>query len=331
MYISEASFSIRSPEGNSSMEWLSLFGQSSGNTGTDAYIIQDYIESSSLIIDLDKELDLRNHYINPDADFLSRLNIGSTQEYFVKYINSRVSVDFDRVSGILTLKVRAFSPEFSQKICRAILRKSEKLVNQMRERAIEDSLSLSQKEVLVAEKRLSDVRLRLRAFRQDNNLLDPLTQAGSLQGVVGELEGAAAKAKAELAEILSYMREDSSRVVSLKARIAAIEQQARLERLRLAGKGRDAVSSLAAEYETLTIEHEFAQQQFVSALGSLEAARIHAEGQSRYIVAFVQPTLPEEAMWPKRLYSIAIGIVTVLIFYGLGSLVVAAVREHAGV
>jgi len=64
---------------------------------------------------------------------------------------------------------------------------------------------------------------------------------------------------------------------------------------------------------------------------SLEAARIRAEGQSRYLVAFIKPTLPEESMWPRRSYSIGVSLAAILLFYGLGSLIVAAVREHAGV
>lgn len=331
MYISEARFSLRSPEGSNSVEWLALFGQSSGSTGADAQVVQSYIESSAMLSELNRELDLKSHYQWSKADFLSRLKNDPTVEEFNKYFQKQVSVHFEQLSGILTLRVRGFTPEFAQAVCRAILQKSEILVNQLRERAVEDSLVLTRKEVTLAEQRLAGARQDLRRFRQQHNLLDPIAQAGSVQGLVAELEGAAAKVRAELAEARSYMQEDSSRVISLKARIQALEEQIRLERVRLTGEDQATVSSLAAEYEQLSLEHEFAQKQLLSAMSSLEAARIRAESQSRYLVAFVSPTLPEEALWPRRLYSVGVGFAVILLVYGLGSLIVAAVREHAGV
>lgn len=331
MYISETRFSLRSPEGGGSVEWLALFGQSGGSTGADAQIVQSYIDSPALLAELDQELSLKQHYRFPQADIFSRLKDEPTLEEFSQYFQKQLSVHYEQMSGILTLKVRGFTPAFAQQVCQAVLQKSEALVNRLRERAVEDSLVLTRKEVTLAEQRLTDARQSLRQFRQQHNLLDPLAQAGAVQGLVSELEGAAAKVRAELTEARSYMQEDSARIVSLKAKNQALEEQARLEKIRLTGVDKTTVSSLAAEYESLSLEHEFAQKQLLSAMSSLEAARIRAESQNRYLVAFVSPTLPEEALWPRRFYSISVSFAVILLVYGLGSLIAAAVREHAGV
>lgn len=331
MYISEAEFSIRSPEGNGSVEWLAIFGQSAGGTTADAYVVQNYIQSNAMLALLDQEWDVKTHYQNPEADFFSRLKKNPTQEEFTRYFLKQVKVHYDQVAGIFSLQIRAFTPQVAQQLCRSILEKSEGLVNRLRDRAIEDSLALSRDEVARAEQRLVLSRNQLRQFREANNLLDPASEAGAVQGLVAELEGNAAKVRAELAEARSYMQEDSARVVSLKARIQALDDQVRAEKIRLTGKDQAAVSALAAEYEQLTVEHEFAQKQLISAMSSLEAARIRAEGQSRYLVPFVDPTLPEEALWPRRIYAMGIGFSGILLIFGLGSLIVAAIREHAGV
>ena len=331
MYISETSFSLRSSEGGGSTELLAIFGQATGSTGADAYVVQKYIESPELLQKLEEELKLKEHYQNPTADFLSRLDSEPSREQFLDYFTKRISVNYDMASGILTLKVSAFTPEFAQQLCHAILDRSEKLVNQMRERSVEDALSLSRIEVSRAEERLAAARIKMRQFRDKHNLLDPVVEAGSVQGLVAEFEGAAAKVRAELAEARTYMQEDSTKIVALKARIDAIEQQIAAEKKRLTGNEQGAMNSLAAEYEQLKIEHEFAQKQLLSAMTSMEAARIRAESQSRYLVDFVQPTLPEESLAPRRGYSILIGFVLIVLVYALGSLVVAAVREHAGV
>jgi capsular polysaccharide transport system permease protein len=330
MYISEARFSLRSPEGSSSAEWLTLFGQASGSTGADAYVVQDYIESPKLLEALDGELSLKKHYQNPEADFLSRLEEDPTQEEFNDYFLKQLKIHYNQASGILKLQVQAFSPHFAQDVCALILKKSEALVNSLTERAVEDSLTLARSEVNRAEKRLASARQELKIFRQKHNLLDPLTEAGAVQGLVAELEGAVAKVRAELAEARSYMREDSARIISLKARIQALAGQIEAEKIRLTGKDQATVSSLSTKYEQLATEHEFAQKQYLSAMSSLETARIHAQRQSRYLVAFVQPTLPDEALWPRRGYAIGISVAAIFLVYGLGSLIIAAIREHAG-
>ena len=331
MYVSETRFSLRSQEGGGSVELLALFGQSTSGAGADAHVVQQFIESPKLLEALDQELQLKEHYQNLDADIFSRLKKEPTREEFLDYFLKQVSVHYEQVSGILKLQVRAFSPEVAQAICQSVLGKSETLVNHLSERAIEDSLSLSRDEVARSEQRLSAARRQIRQFRQDHHLLDPVIEAGAVQGLVAELEGSAAKVRVELAEARSYMQEDSAKVVSFKARIHALEEQIQVEKIRLTGKDRATVSSLAAEFEQLTLEHEFAQKQFFSAMTSLEAARIHAESQSRYLVAFIEPILPEEALWPRRIYSIGVSFSVILLFFGLGSLIVAAIREHAGV
>jgi capsular polysaccharide transport system permease protein len=78
------------------------------------------------------------------------------------------------------------------------------------------------------------------------------------------------------------------------------------------------------------VEREFAEKHYVSALSSLEMARIRAEGKSRYLVAFAPPTLPEESLWPRRFLSTGVAFAATALIFGIASLVIAAIREHAG-
>ena len=55
-----------------------------------------------------------------------------------------------------------------------------------------------------------------------------------------------------------------------------------------------------------------------------------ADAQSLYIEAFERPTLPDESLYPRPIYFNIIFMVTALLLLGLVSLIIAAVREHAG-
>ncbi len=68
---------------------------------------------------------------------------------------------------------------------------------------------------------------------------------------------------------------------------------------------------------------------WVSRLAELETARVDALQKQLYLERLVQPNLPDKAMEPRRLRStIALFIMSVVI-WGVASVLVASVREHA--
>jgi capsular polysaccharide transport system permease protein len=128
------------------------------------------------------------------------------------------------------------------------------------------------------------------------------------------------------------MRANAPGVVSLENRIAALQRQIATERAKLAGDPAqaDVMSGLVADYERLMVEREFAEKAYISALGSLEAARAEGLRKQRYLAAFVQPHLPEDAVRPRRLIAILTVFFGSLIAWAIGALGVAAVKDHAG-
>ncbi|MBN2427400.1 MAG: capsule biosynthesis protein [Deltaproteobacteria bacterium] len=331
MYVSEAQFLIRNSEGGGSSEILSFLGTTGGGSViSDGYVVREYIVSMNLLQILDQKLNLKEHFQSSGADFFSRLKADATSEDFLDYYRSLVNVSFDSTGGILTLKVRAFSPEMAQKLGQAILAESEKLVNRLRERALQDSLALARQELKNSEDRVTAAREALKKFRRKSDLLNPEATAGAMLSLIAELEGEAAKTRAELAEARAYLREDSAKIVALKARIKALEGQIKSEKKRLTGSDSRVLNELVSDYERLTVEREFGEKLYISALSSMEMARVRAESKSRYLVAFSEPSLPEESLYPKRFLSIGVIFTGASLLFGIVSLVIAAIREHAG-
>lgn len=90
------------------------------------------------------------------------------------------------------------------------------------------------------------------------------------------------------------------------------------------------LNAVVGEYEDLTIEAEFAQKQLVTAMSALESARVHEVAKSRYVVAFQQPTLPDESLYPRSFPFHGLCLCRRPLLLGLGSLITASIREHAG-
>ena len=153
-----------------------------------------------------------------------------------------------------------------------------------------------------------------------------------MQGLVTGLEAEATTLRTQISEASSYMKADAPLIKSLTQRLAAVEKQLAEEKLRVAGQNstQGNLNSLVADYEDLSIEAEFAQKQLVSAMASLERARIQQMAQSRYVVAYQQPTLPDESLYPRPFLFTLYVFAGVLLFLGIVSLVWASIREHAG-
>jgi capsular polysaccharide transport system permease protein len=64
-------------------------------------------------------------------------------------------------------------------------------------------------------------------------------------------------------------------------------------------------------------------------LAELQSARSDAVRQQLYLERLVQPGLPDKAMEPRRIRSIFTVLAIGLIAWGVVSLILASVREHA--
>ncbi len=111
-----------------------------------------------------------------------------------------------------------------------------------------------------------------------------------------------------------------SRIEAERAKIGSISQNA----------GASApISASMAEYENLETERTFAEKGYESASQAVDAARISAERQSRYLTTFVDPYLPEDSLYPARLKMILLVLVCSSIAWAIGALIFYGIRDHS--
>ncbi len=333
MYIAEARFALRGAEtGGMAMGLMAMLMPSATAVGADANIVAEYIQSPDIMEAIDEEMGIFLHFSSREHDSISRLAADATRDERLSYWRWAVKPSFDPETGIIALSVKAYDPATAKNLAEAVLAKSEALVNAMSRRAQNDAIALAITEVKTAEQRVSAAQEAMREFRNRSGMLDPVGTAGGLQDIVSQLEGEAVKVRAEIAEASTYMSKGAPALVGLRARLEALEKQLASEKPRLAGEAAraDSLTAFAGEYEALQTENEFARQQLVSAMTSLETARVKAEGKSRYVEAFQIPALPDESLYPRPFLFTIYVFVGALVLAALCSLIVAAVREHAG-
>lgn len=329
VYVSQAQMTIRSMSGTAmpSGSILDVIGGVGGSTeATDSHVVASYIQSRDLLNKLQAQINLKSKYAIAEADYFSRLDADATAEEFLDYYRTNiVEVYFDEATQITTLTVRAFSPEDAKEIAGLVIKAAENVVNRLSDKARNDAVRFAQKEVRLAEDRLSDIRRQASMFREEKGMFRP----EDIGGIVVAMETQIAEEKARLAAVESVKKAESSEVLTLKAKIKALEEQVVKERARLANPSDQATPDAISQYANLQLQEEFAQNAYAAAITSLEMARAEAQRKHRYLEAFDPPNLPDEAIEPEREMMILTVLLSSIVLFGIVALVTAAIREHS--
>ena len=332
VFVSETRYAIRTGEQAPATGLLaSMLGPAATTrAGDDASVVRDYILARDMLDELDRRLDLRGHYTTASVDILSRLWPDATEEEFLEYYRDKVEVEVETGTDITVLRVRAFEAEMARRVAGEIIELSERLVNRMSERITDDTLRFARRELTQAETLIRDANQAITRFRNESRSIDPGEETAAVLSIVTALESQLAGVKAELLETESIMHSDSVQVKTLQNRVAALTQQVESERGRLASEGGSDLTRLIDGYAPLLLEQELAQHRYSSALASLEVARADAQRKQRYLIPFVKPALPDEAIEPERIMNTLIVFFAASLIYGIGVLMLASIYDHMG-
>lgn len=331
-YVSESRLTVRSMQGASPPE-LSLgamLGGVASPSAPEAFLIQEYIGSATMLAELQSLIDIRAIYTSGQADWLARLPADASQEDFVEYMTDRITAVYTSDTGVIDLKVQAFTPEDAQTVAIAIVTLTDQMIEGVARRAREDALRFATEDVKRAEQRLDDARQALAAFRNTHGDLNPEQTGGGVMAIITGIETEIARTRTELAVAKSYMRNDSPAVKALNERLKALENQVTREKQRLGNTGtQQTMSDVLAQYDELRTAEEFARAAYLAATASLETARAEVSRKHLYLVPFVEPSLPEDALEPERLLEIFTVFIGSLVIFAILSLMIGAIREHA--
>lgn len=330
---SYAQFTVQSSDSRPALgvEGL-LVGLATGSSGAahDSLAVRDYVLSRDMLSRLDREHGFIAHFKDSQRDVLSRLRVTASFEESFDYFGHKVYADFDQVSGSITLRVRAFSADKAREFAQSVLSYGEEMVNKLSERERRDRTAYAEGDLRRAEARLVDARKAVVALQQKHGDISPLETATAAMEIRTQLEGELAKARAELMQLKSFMKEDAPQVLAANEKVKSLSAQVAGESRRLVDpKQSKGLNASLADFEAAMVEKEFAQKSYESALANLELARADAARQHRYLAVIAEPSKPDESTYPHRLRSVITAFFLSFLLLGVGSLLTAAVREHA--
>jgi capsular polysaccharide transport system permease protein len=331
-YVAEFRFALHSGEPvRNEPGGLLQAGAGLSPISVDSYAVVQYLGSRDVIADLGGTLDLRAMFSRSEADWLARLEPSAPIETLIRYWRGQVDAFFDTTNGTVVVKARAFTPHDALSLAQGILTSSEKLVNELSVRARHDALRSSEQELRSAERRLKTALARLREFRDKEGIIDPRKTADATIALAGRVRDELVRADTELATLRQYMRSNAPSVRMLEARIQSLEAQRRSVESEITDTEKtrsETLSRVIGSYEQLESEKTFAEKAYQHALEALDRSRANADRQQIYIADFVQPSLPEEALYPRRVPLLGVILVISFAAWAMGGLTVRSVRDH---
>jgi len=293
-----------------------------------AYVVTQYIRSRGMVVALQGEIDLQTLYRRPEADVLARLKTDASVEDLVNYWGDMVRADVDAPSGIVIVRVRAFRPQDALLIARSINRHSEQLVNDMTLRARRDAMRVAEEEVRRAEQQVRDSLAALREARDSEGTIDPTRAADETSTLLLQLMAEKIRLESELFAASRTLARDAPTVRFLASRVDIVGNQIVELRARLTGEGANTVAASFRRFDELEIQRQLSEKLLSLAEDTFERARLNAERQNIYLMAFVLPSLPADSDYPPRLAYCLLFPLGFVAVWGVVALIWASIDDH---
>lgn len=335
-YIATAQFAIR---GNVEPVDDSSGGNFAGliqkHNSQDSFIVRDYIQSQTLVSAMEDSLKVSKLFSRPEADLWERYDADQPIEELVKYWRKHVQTRIEVISGIITLNVRAFTPDDALTIARGVVARSETLINEISRRAQADMLVHAEADAARAQERLRKAHLALQTFRNRWGIIDPIKSAEATLTTIATLRKDRYKAESDLVVLRASALDEKSRSIqNLVSLMAALDQQIKKLTDGLTTDGAtDAdpgnnITRALLEYEGLQIERTIATKLNESANLLVDRARIASGKQQIFLATFVEPALPVDSLYPLRGHATLVVFFCCLVIWSSVAMIIAGINDQ---
>lgn len=330
-YVSRAELTyeiFRPPQSLAAGLAQSFSGTSQNNTVDLGSIIYEYVRSDAIVRRVGRTVPLQAAFARRSLDWFSRLRPHASAAEVADAFRARVSVS-EGLGGFIAIEVATADPELSLSLARAVVSACDTMVDDMTMRARQDEMAFAEGEVGREEDRVRNARLALTAFQDAHGNQDPARMASQLGTIVGALETDLAAARTQLAETVPFVASGSPALRQIRARIASLGRQLDEQKARLAGPSGTPFSQILADYARLQLDEEFARSAYTQAEQGLAVARADAARKQNYLVAFVEPVLPDRRDLRTPLATTASVFCAALLASVALSVLAGALRDQA--
>jgi len=307
-----------------------LFSGTGLATSQDSVTVQSYLQSREAMRRLDADHGFKAHFQAESMDPLRRLALDTTDEAAYRLYRRMVQISYDPTEGIIKMEVIAATPETSEQFSRALIQYAEEQVDQLTQRLRAQQMSDAMDSFERAEVQMLETQMRVLELQESYQVLSSEVEVTLLTQQITTLEAQINQERLSLADLLSNPRPNAARVQQAERRIGALDAQIQAMRSSLTQGASGGASLARVQREMVMAEADVATRQLMLAnsMQQLEAARIEANRQVRYLSMGVSPVAPDESTYPRRFENTALAFLVFAGIYLMFSMTVSILREQ---
>jgi capsular polysaccharide transport system permease protein len=330
MYETNTEFVIQKADAPSTSQLGGLFSGTGFATSQDSITVQGYLQSRDAMLRLDADLGFRKHFSAPTIDPLQRLDPSASMEDAYKLYRRVVKVGYDPTEGVVKMRVIAPDPQLSVAFSRKLIEYAEEQVDQLTHRLREDQMKGAREAFEEAEARLIEAQRRVQELQERLGVFDPAAESGALLGQITTFETQLLQKRLELQQLLDNPRPNRARVEGVRGDIERLEALIAELRAQMTQSGTNSASlaQITGQLRLAETELQTRQLMMTQALQQLEAARIEANRQTRFLSMGVSPVAPDEATYPRAFENSVLALVIFSGIYLMISLTASVLREQ---
>ena len=296
----------------------------------DNVTVQSYLQSREAMRRLNEEFGFKAYFQRPELDPLRRLPEDATDEAAFRLYQDVVQVGYDPTEGIIRMEVIAADPETSEQFARALVRYAEEQVDQLTQRLRENQMSDAMESVEMAGEQMTNAQLQVLELQERYQVLSSEVEVTLLTQQITSLETLLNTERLTLDDILANPRPNQARLAQSERRINTLETQIASLRSALTEGNADGTSLARIQRELVMAESDVATRQMLlaQAMQTMEASRIEANRQVRYLSLGVSPIAPDEATYPRAFENTALAFLIFSGLYLMISMTTAILREQ---
>jgi capsular polysaccharide transport system permease protein len=307
-----------------------LGGGGQKDIGRLPYMAASYLRSRNVVRELDADGSLRVMFSRPEADWPSRFDPAKDDDALWHYWRSMISVNVDRVSGLVLVRALAFTPNDALAIAQALEKSTQRMVDAVAARARKDALATAEQELERAGARYATALTGLRDVRNEEGTVDPEQTidlaAATLLGIVKEKLALERQRDANLRALSANSPQQKVLYDQIKALDAQIIEQT--EALTSQNSEAKTAAQTISQFERRELERRFSERLLEVAQAAYEKAREESERQHIYLALFVPPKLPDAAEFPRRARETAFVGICAFAIWTVMMIMIAGVRDR---
>ena len=288
------------------------------------------LQSRDAMRRLDREEGFKAYFQSETIDPLRRLPADATDEAAYRLYEDMVRVSYDPTEGIIRMEVIAADPATSERFARALVAYAEEQVDQLTQRLRENQMRDAMGSVQLAEQRMVEAQQRVLDLQERYQMMSSEVEVSLLTQQIGNMETQLNNERLGLADLRANPRPNAARLEQAERRVATLEAQIATMRATLTQGAGGGPSVARLQSEQVMAQGDVATRQLLlaQAMQQLEAARIEANRQVRYLSLGVSPVAPDEPTYPRAYANTALAFLIFAGIYLVVSMTAAILREQ---